>query len=72
MAPPPQPQRQRCRRLLPLWLAHARSRSLLGGARRALLAGVLYYYEESTDEEPINWIQLDAKTEIKVHPEDFM
>jgi hypothetical protein len=46
--------------------------SLLGGARRALLAGVLYYYEESTDEEPINWIQLDAKTEIKVHPEDFM
>jgi hypothetical protein len=37
-----------------------------------VLAGVLYYYEESTDEEPINWIQLDAKTEIKVHPEDFM
>ena len=32
--------------------------------------GVLYYFDGQTDSVPINWIPLDAKTEVKVDEDD--
>jgi hypothetical protein len=34
--------------------------------------GVLYYYQDTTDQVPINWIQLDARTTVKIDPEDML
>ena len=34
--------------------------------------GVLYYYQDTTDTVPINWIQLDSQTTVTIDDEDML